>query len=208
MRFSMGAEKTIYSKGRGLILAFHGTDEKIVRDVVLQSKELSPSNNRWDWIGHGIYFWEQSYSRAMEFARAASRRKNSQITKPAVIGAVLDLGYCLDLLDYGNAKLLKEAFIQIQYEGGPHARETNKSASSGDDLLLRFLDCAVIETLHDMNRQRNQPPFDSVRAVFWEGPPLYPTAGFREKNHIQICIRNPNCIKGLFMPRKHSEFKA
>ncbi|SEK41780.1 hypothetical protein SAMN05421740_101809 [Parapedobacter koreensis] len=42
--------------------------------------------------------------------------------------------------------------------------------------------------------------FDSVRGVFWEGNPLYPTAGFREKDHIQICIRNIDCIKGYFLP--------
>lgn len=31
---------------------------------------------------------------------------------------------------------------------------------------------------------------------------LYPEAGFTEKNHIQICIRNPNCIKSFFLPRE------
>lgn len=46
--------------------------------------------------------------------------------------------------------------------------------------------------------------FDSVRGVFFEGTELYPGAGFREKDHIQICIRNPNCIKGYFLPRELS----
>lgn len=36
---------------------------------------------------------------------------------------------------------------------------------------------------------------------FWEGAPTYPTSGFREKNHIQISVLNPNCIKGYFIPR-------
>ena len=36
---------------------------------------------------------------------------------------------------------------------------------------------------------------------FWEGHSLYPNAGFAEKNHIQICVCNPNCIKGYFLPR-------
>lgn len=34
--------------------------------------------------------------------------------------------------------------------------------------------------------------------MFTEGKPLYPGAGFHEKSHIQICVRNPNCIKGYF----------
>jgi hypothetical protein len=63
------------------------------------------------------------------------------------------------------------------------------------------LDCAVIQTLHEVREKSKLPPFDSVRGVFWEGSPLYPNAGFREKDHIQICIRNPNCVKGYFLPR-------
>ena len=30
---------------------------------------------------------------------------------------------------------------------------------------------------------------------------LLPGAGFKERNHIQISVRNPNCIKGYFLPR-------
>jgi hypothetical protein len=68
--------------------------------------------------------------------------------------------------------------------------------------LLRELDCAVIEALHTFEEDSLQQPFDSIRGVFTEGEELYPNAGFREKDHIQICVRNPNCIKGFFLPRK------
>ena len=51
----------------------------------------------------------------------------------------------------------------------------------------------------DINGEvNNYKAFDSARGVFVEGEALYPNAGFNEKNHIQICIRNPNCIKGFF----------
>ena len=68
----------------------------------------------------------------------------------------------------------------------------------GNDLLLRRLDCAVIELLHEENTGRS---FDTVRGLFFEGEDLYPNAGFKVKNHIQVCVRNPNCIKGYFLPR-------
>lgn len=122
------------------------------------------------------------------------------------MGAVLDLGYCLDLIDYENFQMVKDAYVYTQLQGGSTTLR-NKSLTGDDNFLVRYLDCAVIEAVHDINKLQNQPPFDSVRAAFWEGPLLYPTAGFREKNHIQICIRNPNCIKGLFIPRKHADFK-
>ena len=79
---------------------------------------------------------------------------------------------------------------------------TNSTIGISEDKLLRRLDCAVIETAHQINREVSGREFDSVKGVFWEGVELYPDAGFREKNHIQICVRNPNCIKGFFLPRK------
>ena len=75
----------------------------------------------------------------------------------------------------------------------------NVNVSGSKDRLLRRLDCAVIENLHTLNTEN---PFDSVRGVFVEGDPLYEGAGFNEKNHIQICVRNPNCIKAFFIPRE------
>ncbi|MCX7269637.1 MAG: hypothetical protein NT095_03940, partial [Burkholderiales bacterium] len=43
--------------------------------------------------------------------------------------------------------------------------------------------------------------YDSVRALFPEGEPLYKESGFRKHNHVQICIVKPErCIKGYFRP--------
>ena len=54
--------------------------------------------------------------------------------------------------------------------------------------------------IHEYNENFKKQPFDSVRGVFTEGKRPYPKAGFKEKTHIQICIINPNCIKGYFSP--------
>lgn len=60
----------------------------------------------------------------------------------------------------------------------------------------------ALDFLHGMRVEDNLEGFDSARGVFIEGEELYPGAGFKNKNHIQLCIRNPNCIKGFFIPRK------
>ncbi len=78
----------------------------------------------------------------------------------------------------------------------------NKPLGQERALLKRRLDCAVIETTHKFYRDEGKAPFDSVRGVFWEGKDLYENAGFKEKNHIQICVRKHNCIKGFFHPRE------
>ena len=42
------------------------------------------------------------------------------------------------------------------------------------------------------------PAIDTLKGVFTEGKPVYPGAGFNEKTHIQIVVRNHRCIKGVF----------
>jgi len=48
--------------------------------------------------------------------------------------------------------------------------------------------------------------FDSVRGVFPEGGEAYPGSSFSAKSHIQICIRNSNCIKRFFVKREEIDF--
>lgn len=74
----------------------------------------------------------------------------------------------------------------------------------GEDLLLRRLDRAVIEYLHTYRKRRGEIPFDTVRGVFTEGKRIYLNSGFRRKTHIQLCVRNPVVIKGVFrVPAEH-----
>ncbi len=93
----------------------------------------------------------------------------------------------------------------------PHDRHKDK--------ILRELDCAVIEYMHAGILYKTQTEtqtkgfsdskiFDSTRGVFTEGGPVFAGAGILEKSHIQVCIRNPNCIKGFFLPRKEVQFPA
>lgn len=185
------------------MIGFHGCDQSVVEKVVSGKEDLLASTNDYDWLGNGIYFWENNQARALQWAQELAKRKNSSVHHPAVVGAVIDLGYCFDLTDslcLEELKLGYDALVALHEEAGkPIPQNSNIGGSS--DLLLRKLDCAVIETMHKLNRIANQRAYDSVRGVFWEGRPLYPNAGFAEKNHIQICVCNPNCIKGYFLPR-------
>jgi len=65
--------------------------------------------------------------------------------------------------------------------------------------LRRNLDCAVIRRLHMVLETQKLPPVNTIKGVFAEGLPVYPNEGFREKTHIQIAVRNPACIKGVFL---------
>jgi hypothetical protein len=192
----------MYSKLPNLVIGFHGCDKSVYDRVLKYDECLKPSENDYDWLGHGIYFWENNPSRAVEYA--VESKKRGKIKEEAVIGAVIDLGYCLNLVESTSLQIVKQGYELLckDIENAKIPFPENKFGGSSVDLLLRFLDCAVIERIHQFNIETGEPGYDSVRGVFWEGGDLYPNSGFKEKNHIQLCVKNPNCIKGYFCPRK------
>lgn len=71
----------------------------------------------------------------------------------------------------------------------------------GTDHPLRYLDCSVINYLHEWRANSALPGFDSVRAAFVEGVPIYQGAGFHRHTHTQICVRSGASVIGYFRPR-------
>lgn len=166
----------------------------------MSGKAFKHEKNDWDWLGWGAYFWEANPLRGLEFARelmAHPERSRSRVYEPAVVGAVIDLGHCLDLTSSMAIRAVQASygsFVALCAAEG-RAIPANKG---GPDLLLRNLDCAVINHLHAIQADQGLKPYDTVRGVFLEGGRIYADAGFHEKTHIQICVRNPDCIKGVF----------
>jgi hypothetical protein len=195
----------MYTTRPGLILGFHGCDKLTADEVISGKSELKFSENTFDWLGHGIYFWEYSADRALDYAIEVNKRNKTEgnINEPAILGALIDLGYCLDLIEFKNLSILKKSFEYFNLACDSFGIELpqNRPIGNSKDLLIRNLDCAIIEFLHESMSIVGERPYDSVKGVFIEGNDLYPQAGFKEKNHVQICIRNPNCIKGFFNPR-------
>lgn len=192
---------TMYAKLPNLVIGFHGCSQETYTNVLYNNQQLKKSDNKYDWLGNGIYFWENSYQRAYEWADK-KYKKNA-----AVLGAVIDLGLCLNLTDYNSTDILRQGYEMLKMKCtvlGIDLPE-NKQGKSKTDLLLRDLDCAVIQQIHEYNKETGKTPYDSVRGVFTEGENIYPNAGFVEKTHIQLCIVNPNCIKGYFRPLAFDE---
>ena len=199
----------MYPSKFGLIIGFHGCDKKVRDGIVSGSLSFNSSYNDYDWLGSGMYFWENNQQRAIQFAtdlKGKIRAGKELITSPAVLGAIIDFGFCLDLLDAEYIKMVKDSYdiLERSIKDRGLKLPENRSLNDSTDLLIRRLDCAVIETLHEERKINNLRRFDTVRGVFVEGQTLYPNAGFNEKNHIQICVRNPNCIKGFFLPREEN----
>jgi len=198
----------MYSNKPTFVYGFHGTDKDKALKILNQEEDFIQSDNSYDWLGGGVYFWENNYERAKQYALEDQKRKDSNIKEPFVLGAMIDLGNCLDLLDQKYLDYLSKTYILLKESLCKKGKSLplNSPYSADDfDFKKRDLDCAVIRYAHELAQQESEP-FDSVRAAFWEGSLLYENAGFRKQNHIQIAVVNPNCIKGIFLPRMKAPF--
>ena len=110
------------SKLPSFVFGYHGCDESVKSAVLFGKEHLRPSTNDYDWLGRGIYFWEQNAERAMDFAQESCRLWNER-----------------------------------------------------------------------------------GRGLFQEGPPVYEGSGVMKETHIQIAVRNIDCIIAYFDPRKELE---
>ena len=196
----------MYSKKTTLLMGFHGCDRSVC-DSVINGDSLKPSLNSYDWLGNGIYFWEADPQRAMEWAVQASKRKSSSVKDPAVLGAVIDLGNCFDLMNRQSIPILESGYKWLKeiQEAKNLPLPENRNVKGNYDFLYRDLDCAVIQKVHEATYKRPDlgiAPYDSVRGLFLEGSQVYEGSSFKEKTHVQLCIINPNCIKGYFLPRE------
>ena len=209
----------MYNTRPGLLIGFHGCDKSRQQELLINSSEMPISEKPFDWLGHGMYFWENNAERALEWAK--DKQAKGKITEAAVIGAVIDLGYCCDFMDSSFIKMISTYYklMEIELKAFGKALPVNKNLKADEhgDKLLRELDCATIEFMHkEIRKEYNTDVakrgysaykiFDSVRGVFPEGGPAYDGSGFSAKSHIQICIRNSNCIKGFFQKREELDF--
>lgn len=163
---------------------------------------FQPSTKPYDWLGTGSYFWEWDIRRAYDWA--VEHRQGA----PCVVGAVIELGPCLDLTTQSGIQAVRMAYdsyksLQTKI-GKPMPVNRDAMNRPPGNRAIRLLDRAVIDHLHSIFRNVSlrrigaARKYDTVRALFPEGEPLYPDAGFWDKTHVQIAVRNAEQIRGVF----------
>lgn len=180
------------------VIGFHSCDRDLGLRLLNGEDELRPSDNPWDWLGPGIYFWEQNPYRALAYAEEAAdkhQKFSGSIKTPFVIGAILDLGNCLNLIEPRSINIVKQAYegLSCTLNETGQKMPVNKGAN-------RELDCSVIKLVHQSNLIKNETTYDTIRSPFHEGGPIYDGANFTDRLHIEICVLNPAMIKGYFLP--------
>lgn len=180
----------MYSTRSHIFIGFHGCDESARDQLLTKPRNVKISEKPFDWLGHGFYVWENNYDRALEWAK--DKEKRGKIKKASVIGVVFTLDYCLDLIDSEFIKMLSIYYELMEkdfaYIGKDLPKNKDVKEDEHKDLLIRELDCAVIQYLHQKIKEEVKSDkntllkeFDSARGVFTEGGPAFPGAGVQKK---------------------------
>jgi hypothetical protein len=88
-----------------IVLGYHGCDPEFADALIsgtLPVSEWTPSENPYDWLGKGIYFWEHAPERAQAWGEGG------------VVGALIQLGRCLDLTDVTYTELLEGPYRSLE----------------------------------------------------------------------------------------------
>jgi hypothetical protein len=181
------------------VIGFHSCDREVGLKLLNGKEEIIPSTNDWDWLGPGSYFWEGDPSRSLSYAteNAQGIQKNKKAAEtPFVLGAIIELGNCLNLVETESLTILSEAYnklVDVMSKSG-----LPMPVNKGDN---RALDCSVIKFIHQSNKDESKIPYDTIRCAFPEGKEAYPGAMITSRLHVQICVCNSDSIKGYFLPK-------
>lgn len=186
----------IFADYHRTIIGYHGTRREKTLAIVSGREAFSPSRKAYDWLGHGIYFWEYALQQAWAWAR-----RHYPGEEIAVVASMIRLGNCLDLLDPHNASdlvVLQQNFVKdTETAGKPVPRNFNSR---------KFLDCAVMEYAYRMYEQSRQERVESSRAVYVPSGSekqsrLWKSSWLCHDTHVQLCIRNEACILGTWLAK-------
>ena len=87
------------------VTGFHGTTRKSANDILQNG--FQTSKNPYDWLGDGVYFFQDGLERAWEWAIEHHGEE------AAVLGAEILLVDCLDMLDTGWTRIMTQVYNQF-----------------------------------------------------------------------------------------------
>jgi hypothetical protein len=162
------------------IVGHHGTSRQIADQVLSQG--FLASKNTYDWLGDGVYFWQNAPLRALNWAVKTFGADG------VVIEADIEVRDFINLLDIEWMSWLADVhdqyLLEVKKKGLIPPLQTER-AHRLDREVINF----GIEVLEQDGH--------SVRGVigsFREGRPVFPNSALYSESHVQIAVRDLSLI--------------
>ena len=168
-----------------IVSGYHGTSSEAA-DMILR-EGFRISQNPYDWLGDGVYFFQDAPHRAWEWA--SERHGNAG----AVIGAEIHIVDCIDLLDVGWNSIISDtydSYLKNLRDSGRAIPEQSRRRHRLDREVMNY----AVGVLSESGVK-----IACVRAAFGEGRPVYPDSAFYDRAHVQISVRDIGvCIRRIW----------
>ena len=155
------------------VVGYHGTGLSTALRIVNQVEGFRWSRRNFDWLGHGVYFWEHAPRQARDWAelrrqqvkrkRGATADEIRKANEPiAVVASMIRLGFCFDLLEPENVEFLLSIFEDYR-----QSKELAEEPLPENNRKYRKLDCAVFEYAYKViSAAPEHPSVDTSRGVY------------------------------------------
>ena len=168
-----------------IVTGYHGTNSEVADIIERDGFQLS--QNAYDWLGDGVYFFQDAPCRAWEWARARYGEDGS------VIGAEIRIADCMDLLDVGWNEVISDMYDEY-LKFLRNAGLSRPTQSGGAHRLDREVINYTVGVLGESGIR-----IACVRAAFREGRPVYADSAFFNQSHVQIAVRDTDvCIQRIW----------
>jgi hypothetical protein len=155
---------------------YHGTKKECVGSIL--SGGFRPSRNEYDWLGDGVYFFQDAPTRAWEWATSEFGNE------AAVVGSLIRLEGCMDLLDIEWFSALAHAYDRVldqMRRAGLALPVQTSGAHRLDRAVINYAVGALAES---------GTIIKTVRAAFDEGAPAFPGSALFDRSHVQVSVRD------------------
>lgn len=191
---------------------YHGTSREAAQKI-LDERRFKVSRNFGDWLGPGVYFFENSPLKALAWTQIKGWIPNCTAdASPVVLETTIDSDECFDLFKTENIQLLKSIARMAEAEGivapeqsqkapvlkdhnGTRRRIPSGSKVSHDryEFANIFDEKLVVLTLAAL-KEHDGRIFRAVRFPFWEGRQVRKGSYFFDHTNVQVCIFDYSAI--------------
>ena len=176
----------------GTAIGYHGTRISAAQAILDEGFRIS--ENQYDWLGDGVYFFQDAPQQAWDWAL---ERYGDDA---AVVGARIRTAECVNLLDTGWNSFMANvynSYLSFLNRLGDQVPEQ----SGGNHRLDREVINYAVGVLEDSGYN-----VACIRAAFAEGRPVYPNSAILDLTHVQIAVRHPDrCLDDIWLETAPTE---
>src|SRR6185312_8135043 len=180
------------------------------QSIMAGTSDFPISRSPGDWLGRGIYFWQDAPTRAEVWAKF---RCASSGEEPAVLSADISLERCVDFFDLKHFRELRKACPRFEkYEQGKglsssqaELRVAGGRVFTSDDpnpdprtrkQILNNKDRALIDWYVESLRSSGYQ-VGSVRGIFLDGQAIFAESFLFDWSHVQVAVLERSVISNL-----------